>query len=145
MKKSALTIIAGLAMLTLTANSVFSSEPIFKGVTNNDNLNTQQQKNAASVKELYICPMHSEVTQDKAGKCPKCGMDLVQKKTAKEVFACPMHPEVSQDKAGKCTKCGMDLVKKEAVKNMYTCPMHSDVKQEKAGKCPKCGMNLVKI
>ncbi len=28
----------------------------------------------------YVCPMHADVTSDKAGKCPKCGMDLVVKK-----------------------------------------------------------------
>lgn len=28
----------------------------------------------------YVCPMHPDVTSDKAGKCPKCGMDLVVKK-----------------------------------------------------------------
>jgi membrane fusion protein, copper/silver efflux system len=27
----------------------------------------------------YSCPMHPEVTSDKPGKCPKCGMDLVKK------------------------------------------------------------------
>lgn len=27
----------------------------------------------------YICPMHLEVTSDKPGKCPKCGMELVIK------------------------------------------------------------------
>ena len=31
----------------------------------------------------YTCPMHSEVTSDKPGKCPKCGMDLVVKKQLK--------------------------------------------------------------
>lgn len=25
----------------------------------------------------YWCPMHSDVHQQSAGKCPKCGMDLV--------------------------------------------------------------------
>ena len=25
---------------------------------------------------VYTCPMHPEVTQDKPGTCPKCGMDL---------------------------------------------------------------------
>ncbi len=29
---------------------------------------------------MYICPMHPEVKSDKAGKCPKCNMDLVLKK-----------------------------------------------------------------
>ena len=26
--------------------------------------------------KTYTCPMHPEVISDKAGKCPKCGMDL---------------------------------------------------------------------
>jgi multidrug efflux pump subunit AcrA (membrane-fusion protein) len=30
-------------------------------------------------KTVYTCPMHPEVTADKPGKCPKCGMDLVKK------------------------------------------------------------------
>lgn len=32
-----------------------------------------------SVKKQYTCTMHPEVIQDKPGKCPKCGMDLVVK------------------------------------------------------------------
>ncbi len=28
---------------------------------------------------VYTCPMHPEVQQNKPGKCPKCGMDLVPK------------------------------------------------------------------
>lgn len=27
--------------------------------------------------KIYTCPMHPEVTLDKLGRCPKCGMDLV--------------------------------------------------------------------
>lgn len=30
--------------------------------------------------DKYVCPMHPDVTSDKAGKCPKCGMNLVAKK-----------------------------------------------------------------
>jgi Cu2+-exporting ATPase len=30
-----------------------------------------------SQKQNYICPMHPEVTSDKPGNCPKCGMNLV--------------------------------------------------------------------
>jgi Cu2+-exporting ATPase len=26
----------------------------------------------------YFCPMHEDVTSDKPGKCPECGMDLVR-------------------------------------------------------------------
>lgn len=29
---------------------------------------------------VYTCPMHPEVTSDKPGSCPKCGMTLVKKK-----------------------------------------------------------------
>ncbi len=28
----------------------------------------------------YTCPMHPEVVQSTPGKCPKCGMDLVEKR-----------------------------------------------------------------
>ena len=29
---------------------------------------------------VYTCPMHSQINEAKPGKCPICGMDLVQKK-----------------------------------------------------------------
>lgn len=29
----------------------------------------------------YFCPMHQEIHQDAAGKCPKCGMKLIPAKT----------------------------------------------------------------
>jgi len=28
----------------------------------------------------YSCPMHPEVTGEKQGKCPKGGMDMIEKK-----------------------------------------------------------------
>ena len=30
--------------------------------------------------KTYTCSMHSEVKSDKPGKCPKCGMELLEKK-----------------------------------------------------------------
>jgi hypothetical protein len=42
------------------------------------NQNTNQAAQQHPVQ--YTCPMHPEVVQDKPGKCPKCGMDLVEKK-----------------------------------------------------------------
>ncbi len=32
----------------------------------------------------YTCPMHPEVVANKPGKCPKCGMALVEKKEVKK-------------------------------------------------------------
>jgi hypothetical protein len=29
---------------------------------------------------VYTCPMHPEVQSDKPGTCPKCGMNLEEKK-----------------------------------------------------------------
>ena len=34
---------------------------------------------AVTVAAKYICPMHPDVQQAAPGKCPKCGMDLVQR------------------------------------------------------------------
>lgn len=38
-----------------------------------------QTTNAAAATVQYTCSMHPEVVQDKPGKCPKCGMELVVK------------------------------------------------------------------
>jgi len=32
------------------------------------------------VVKKYYCPMHPDMTSDKPGKCPKCNMDLEEKK-----------------------------------------------------------------
>ncbi|MBI4559625.1 MAG: hypothetical protein HY706_18715 [Candidatus Hydrogenedentes bacterium] len=39
---------------------------------------TPGAKDTAAPAAVWTCPMHPEVKQDKAGKCPKCGMDLVK-------------------------------------------------------------------
>lgn len=78
-------------------------------------------KKAKTAKEVWGCPMDPEVRSDKAGKCPKCGMDLEKMKkaspkpaagTSKKVYACAMC-HITSDKPGKCPECGMDMVEKE--------------------------------
>jgi hypothetical protein len=64
------------------------------------------------VAKKYTCPMHPEVVKSKPGKCPKCGMALVEKKMKMPKYTCTMHPEIVKNKPGKCPKCGMKLVKK---------------------------------
>ena len=65
------------------------------------------------VNDKYICPMHPEITSDKPGNCPKCGMALepVHPRAVKNmvIYTCPMHPEIEQDRPGTCPKCGMAL------------------------------------
>ena len=76
----------------------------------------------------YQCPMKCEgdKTYDKAGKCPKCNMDL--KAVAKEnataaKYQCPMKCEGGKtySKEGKCPDCNMALiiVKTEKVKESH--------------------------
>jgi len=81
----------------------------------------KQGKTDASKMVTYTCPMHPEVLLSKPGKCPKCGMTLVQKKVmAAKTYTCPMHADVVSDKPGKCPKCGMTLVEKKAVSKRKT-------------------------
>ncbi|MGE3314193.1 MAG: heavy metal translocating P-type ATPase [Planctomycetaceae bacterium] len=61
----------------------------------------------------YICPMCPEVSSDKPGDCPKCGMPLERSAPAvpatRTIYTCPMHPEIEQEGPGSCPICGMDL------------------------------------
>jgi cobalt-zinc-cadmium efflux system outer membrane protein len=47
---------------------------------------------------IYSCPMHPEVTSDKPGKCPKCGMTLVMKSAPPIAPAAP-HDGLTADQA----------------------------------------------
>ncbi|GGP93924.1 efflux RND transporter periplasmic adaptor subunit [Shewanella ulleungensis] len=105
----------------------------------------------------YYCPMHPEVTSDKPGSCPKCGMFLVAKEpdtadiesksdahnkthmttVAQKVFEQPIvslqptaTPIVTNQAPTQTTK--------------YICPMHPHVVSDAPGNCPICGMNLEK-
>jgi hypothetical protein len=85
-----------LAMACLTVFVSFSQDKKAK---------TSKGKTDTSVVKTYTCPMHPAVLSDKPGKCPECGMALIEKIT----YVCPMHPEVVSEKPGKCPKCGMLL------------------------------------
>lgn len=39
----------------------------------------QKNDNVISGNEVYTCPMHPQIIQDRPGQCPICGMDLVKK------------------------------------------------------------------
>ena len=42
----------------------------------------KKMKTKAAKKEHWVCPMHDGGESDHAGKCPKCGMDLVLEKNS---------------------------------------------------------------
>ena len=76
-----------------------------------------KSKSDTTVQVIYYCGMHPDVVSDEPGKCPTCGMELLEKKIeAKKSYVCPMHPEITSNKPGKCSKCGMDLVEKKPAK-----------------------------
>ena len=53
---------------------------------NNNKKDTHAQHITGTVREIYTCPMHPEIIRNKPGKCPICGMELVEKETnAKKV------------------------------------------------------------
>ncbi len=84
-------------------------------------LSSAENSSAKEGSVYYTCPMaeHADVVMDKPGKCPKCGMKLVEKKNTTIKYTCPMKEDadVVIDKPGKCPKCGMKLVPKEMEKN----------------------------
>lgn len=41
---------------------------------------TKMGMNPDKMAKTYVCPMHPEVTSDKPGECPKCGMTMAAKK-----------------------------------------------------------------
>lgn len=48
------------------------------GSLSNQKPATKNQTMAAT--KTYTCSMHPEVISDKPGKCPKCGMELIERK-----------------------------------------------------------------
>jgi hypothetical protein len=49
-------------------------------------------KNTSDTAAVYACPMHPEVTGEKGGKCPKCGMGLSLVKKPDAGSTIPMRP-----------------------------------------------------
>ncbi len=54
-----------------------------------------------SDKELYTCPMHPEVLQDKPGMCPECGMNLIPERKKKGAMDHGEHNTSTSLSAGK--------------------------------------------
>ena len=51
--------------------------------------------------DVYTCPMHPEVISNKPGKCPKCGMSLVKKKSSAPAKKAPAKKQTAPKKTSK--------------------------------------------
>ena len=76
-------------------------------------MNAHQHANHDSA---YACPMHPEVTGNKGGKCPKCGMALTPVNKEKSQFEVKMAADPQNVEAGKPTN--LTIVVTEHDKNV---------------------------
>lgn len=93
---------------------------IFTNTAFTQDHHNHQHSQKEVIKTEYTCPMHPEfITTDKNAECPKCGMDLVEKKQEQNkhnsnqeniTYVCPMHPQIKNSEPSECPICGMDLV-----------------------------------
>ena len=92
-----------IAALTIGSVSVIAQEKAGKKDTNQSTV-------------LYTCSMHPDVKMDKAGKCPKCGMELsLSKKEEMKIavtknYTCPVHADVVSDKSGNALSAGKNCL-----------------------------------
>lgn len=57
---------------------------IMIGCSNNNEHQNHEAHKQQEEKKVYTCPMHPQIIRDKPGKCPICGMELVDKKSEGE-------------------------------------------------------------
>ncbi|WP_286190319.1 copper-translocating P-type ATPase [Labrenzia sp. R4_2] len=91
--------------------------------------------------DLFICPMHTEVSQTEPGNCVMCGMRLVPKHKHSSRSESESHKHL-HDGPEHSSKDQYDKVPEDWTGPVYTCPMHAQVRQTTAGSCPICGMGL---
>src|SRR5438067_3810299 len=81
----------------------------------------------------WTCPMHPEVVDDRAGKCPICKMPLepIRLDTA---WSCPVHAAIVAVEPGRCQICGRELVH-VTVSVAWTCADQPDADRLEPGTC----------
>jgi Heavy metal binding domain len=85
----------------------------------------------------YVCPMpgDEDVIEDKAGSCPKCGMEL-EGIRLDTVYTCLTNTAIIREQPGKCPTDGRPLVPM-TMSLSFVCPTAPDVKESiNPGICP---------
>jgi Heavy metal binding domain len=85
----------------------------------------------------YICPMpgDEDVIEDKAGSCPKCGMEL-EGTRLDTVYTCLTNTAIIREQPGKCPTDGRPLVPM-TMSLSFVCPNAPEVKESiNPGTCP---------
>ena len=57
-----------------------SGSPSNQKTETSDKKMTETKSENKEATKTYTCSMHPEVISDEPGKCPKCGMELIEKK-----------------------------------------------------------------
>ena len=99
---------------------------------------------------IYVCPMHPEVRDVEASRCPLCNMFLKPEESAAESAekedshtSCHSHNHSTSNTELKSVKGGKyDKVPDGYSGTVYTCPMHPEVRDVENSGCPICGMAL---
>jgi hypothetical protein len=140
MKNKKISSIIIVAVLIVIAGFYYTSTGFTGSVSNTASKVSLTDSTKADV---YVCPMHSDITSDKAGTCSKCGMDLVKKEdkdSDKQMnmndcmqkckdMGCNM--ENCKGSSGACKDCGKDG---KCMMNDKDCKMKSEMNGKMDGK-----------
>lgn len=105
----------------------------------------------------YSCPDHKEISENAAGKCPRCGRrlermnrDILRKidtpaGSASGLYICSEHPDIVTTTPAKCGLCNKDLLPKRPDPVIYVCPDHPRIITSNPAKCgvTGCGKDLL--
>jgi len=104
---------------------------------------------AAQAKETYwTCSMHPQIHESKPGKCPVCGMDLIEVEAEPVPSETPAAAETKEAPAMAGAGETAAPAKREAApeeESYWTCSMHPQIHESKPGRCPICGMDLIEV